>query len=243
MNLELYLSAFIVGLLGAGHCLGMCGGISAALTFSIDKRQLNKRIYLILSYNIGRIACYALIGALAAGFGLLAEELGFRYMRIVAGVMIILMACSLSGVWKILSVLETFGQKIWVHIQPLGNRIMPVKNWYSAMMLGGLWGWLPCGLVYSAVALAATRANALEGAISMLCFGLGTLPAVVTGGMLADGLKKLLAGRWFRAAMAILMLCFGLWTLFMAGAHGQHSAHAGHAPASEQHMEHEHHHH
>jgi len=238
MPIELYLSSFIVGLLGAGHCLGMCGGISAALTFSIDQSQFARRLALIFSYNIGRILCYMFIGALAAGAGAFAEGMGFAYLRVVAGIVLILMAFYLSGIWKILSVLERIGQTLWQRIQPLGQKILPVKSIGAAMLLGALWGWLPCGLVYSALLLSATHADMLDGAISMLFFGLGTLPAVVAGGLLADGVKQLLSGKWFRNLMALLMLAFGIWTIY--GALGHHHHGAGHDQSAHDHSMHEH---
>ncbi len=222
MNIEHYLSSFIIGLLGAGHCLGMCGGISAALTFSIDKTQINRRLKIIFAYNFGRIFCYALMGAVVAFIGSISEHFGFLYMRYLAGVLMILMAFYISGVWKILTTLERGGKVIWVLIQPLGKRLMPVKSAYSALLLGALWGWLPCGLVYTALAFSATSASVADGAISMLLFGLGTLPAVITGGLLADKVKMIATGPWFKYLMAAVMLFLGVWTIYNTIKYDQH---------------------
>lgn len=243
MNIEHFIASFIVGLLGAGHCIGMCGGISAALTFSIDQSSFARRLQIIFAYNFGRVACYTFMGAIVAILGIASEQLGFRYMRVIAGVLMILMAFYISGVWKVLTLLEQLGKKLWQILQPFGTRLMPVKSAYSAMLLGAIWGWLPCGLVYTALALSATTANIGDGALSMLAFGLGTLPAVVTGGIFADAIKKLIAGLWFRSLMAILMACFGVWTMYSVFAHQHHHNHGSHQDHQrEQHLHHQHHH-
>lgn len=220
--MEHYIASLIIGLLGAGHCLGMCGGITAALTFSIDKTDLARRLQIIFCYNLGRISSYALMGALAAVFGGFTEQLGFHYMRVVAGVLMILMALYISGIWKVLSLLERAGQHLWAHIQPLSKGLLPVKSLPAAILLGAIWGWLPCGLVYTALLFSATSESISGGAVSMLLFGLGTMPAVVTGGLLADSVKSLLTGPGFRFLMAVLMLGFGVWTLVFAGGHNGH---------------------
>lgn len=251
MSFETLAAAFVIGLLGAGHCIGMCGGISSALTFAIDKNKGLSCTGIIFGYNLGRIASYVIIGTLAAGLAEIFKSLGFPYFRVIAAVLMILMGFYLSGLWRILTVLEKGGKVLWRYIEPFGRRLMPVKSFHGALALGALWGWLPCGLVYTALAYSTAQADALSGALVMLAFGLGTMPAVVSGSLLADVFSRFIAGRGFRYLSAVAMILFGLWTLYGSlghAGHGHHDAHGAHhseerlAPTKQKDM-HEHHHH
>lgn len=250
MAIDVLSSALLIGLLGAGHCVGMCGGISSALTFAIQHDSAGKRASLIVAYNLGRIFSYVLIGTIAATVAAYIQHLGFPYFRVVAGVLMILMGFYLSGWWRILTWLERGGKGLWQYLQPIGSRLLPVQNARSAFFLGAIWGWLPCGLVYTALAFSATQADAAHGALVMLAFGIGTLPAVVTGGLAAQALKSFLQSRGFRYFSAVLMILFGLWTIYGSLGHaGHHSAEHGDSSAlqntekSEDGEAHEHHHH
>ncbi len=242
---ELILPAFIIGLLGAGHCLGMCGGITAALSFAVRSHSRASRIMLLVAYNVGRVGSYALMGALLAGAAASLPEQSLPVLQVLSGVLLILLACYLSGLWRVLTVLERAGQRLWRYVQPVGQRLMPVTKPWQALALGMVWGWLPCGLVYSALAFSAVQADALSGGVSMLAFGLGTWPAVLSGGLLADTLRPILQAPAFRYGAALLMLALGLWTFANMGAHGAH--HHGHElDAAVEQLEsdsHHHHHH
>lgn len=139
------------------------------------------------------------------------------------------MGLYISGLWRILTWLEHGGKIVWRHIQPLGTRLMPVKNVHSAFFLGAVWGWLPCGLVYTALVFSASQANMLAAAIVMLAFGLGTLPAVISGGLMADAFKQILQGEWFRNTSAVAMVLFGVWTIYGSVAHLNHGEHNNHS--------------
>lgn len=226
-----YLSAFVIGFLGGGHCIGMCGGIMGALSFAIPAEQTARRWRILLSYNAGRILSYCLIGALAGGIGYqLSSGHGLSIMRVVAGLLLIAMGLYLANWWRGLTYLEKLGGLLWVRVQPLGKALMPVRSNGSALLLGALWGWLPCGLVYTALVFALAQAGALQAAGVMLAFGLGTLPAVLASGVFAERIKQLMQRQHFRAVMALAIIGFGVWTIWGTVQHLQHGAgSAGHA--------------
>ena len=210
----LLLSALILGLLGGGHCLGMCGGLMSALTLAIPAERRAQRFQLLLAYNLGRIFSYAAAGLLLglAGWAL-NNSPAAMLLRIIAALLLVAMGLYLAGWWSGLTRIEALGRGLWRYIQPLTRRFMPVTNWPRALILGGLWGWLPCGLVYSTLLWASSQGNALDSAALMLAFGLGTLPVLLATGMAAERLSALLRERGVRMAGGILVILFGLWTL------------------------------
>ncbi len=210
----LLISALILGLLGGGHCLGMCGGLMGALTLAIPPEQRGRRLQLLLAYNLGRILSYATAGLL---FGLagwaVASSPAAMLLRIVAGLLLISMGLYLGGWWSGLTRIEAMGRGLWRHIQPVASRLLPVSSLPRALLLGALWGWLPCGLVYSTLLWAASQGDALDSALLMLAFGLGTWPVLLATGMAAERLTALLRRRGVRMAGGLLVVLFGLWTL------------------------------
>lgn len=210
----LLLSALILGVLGGGHCLGMCGGLMGALTLAIPPQQRGRRLHLLLAYNLGRICSYALAGLLLglAGWALASSPAALA-LRVVAGLLMIVMGLYLAGWWSGLTRIEALGRGLWRWIQPLTRRFMPVTSLPRALLLGGLWGWLPCGLVYSTLLWAASQGNALDSAALMFAFGLGTLPVLLATGLAAERLSTLLRKQGIRMAGGVLVILFGLWTL------------------------------
>ncbi len=212
------LAIFLVGLLGAGHCAGMCGGIVAALAAQGDGRAA---MPLHLAYNLGRILSYALAGALVGAVG----GLGLAYgplasvqvvFYLLANLMLVALGFYLMGFTGSLAVIEKFGQRLWRRIQPLTTRFLPVRSFRQALPLGMLWGWLPCGLVYSVLANALVSGSATSGALVMLVFGLGTLPNLLLAGILLTRFRRFVQNRWFRVASGVLVLGYGLYGLLMA---------------------------
>ena len=210
----LLISALILGLLGGGHCLGMCGGLMGALTLAIPPEQRGRRLQLLLAYNLGRILSYASAGLL---FGLagwaVASSPAAMLLRIVAGLLLISMGLYLGGWWSGLTRIEALGRGLWRHIQPVAGRLLPVTSLPRALLLGALWGWLPCGLVYSTLLWAASQGNALDSGVLMLAFGLGTWPVLLATGLAAERLTALLRRRGVRMTGGLLVILFGLWTL------------------------------
>ncbi|AAZ34193.1 sulfite exporter TauE/SafE family protein [Pseudomonas savastanoi pv. phaseolicola] len=208
------LSAFILGLLGGGHCLGMCGGLMGALTLAIPKEQRSRRFRLLLAYNLGRILSYTVagLGSGLVGWAVAQSPLATG-MRVIAAVLLIVMGLYLAGWWSGLTHIERLGRGLWRCLQPLASRLLPVSSLPRALLLGALWGWLPCGLVYSALLWAASQGNPLHSALLMLAFGLGTWPVLLATGLAAERTTVLLRKRGVRMAGGLLVIVFGLWTL------------------------------
>ena len=207
-------SALVLGLLGGGHCLGMCGGLMGALTLAIPAQQRSRRLRLLLAYNLGRILSYATAGYLLglAGWALENSPLAML-LRVLAALLLIAMGLYLAGWWHGLTRIEAIGRGLWRHLQPLASRLLPVSRLPQALLLGALWGWLPCGLVYSTLLWAASQGSALDSALLMLAFGLGTWPVLLASGLAAERLLGLLRQRGIRAAAGLLVILFGLWSL------------------------------
>ncbi|MFI8482661.1 sulfite exporter TauE/SafE family protein [Pseudomonas sp. NPDC078700] len=210
----LLVSAVILGLLGGGHCLGMCGGLMSALSLAIPPEQRSKRFRLMLAYNLGRISSYTLAGLLIGLAGVaVASSPAAMLLRFAAGILLICMGLYLAGWWSGLTRIEALGRGLWRYIQPLTRRFMPVSSIPRALMLGGLWGWLPCGLVYSTLLWASSQGNALHSAALMLAFGVGTLPVLIATGMAAERISRFLRVKGVRMAGGLLVILFGIWTL------------------------------
>ncbi len=224
MHTELtVLSALLVGFLGSTHCIGMCGGIVGTLTVGLapEIRSSRRRMApYLFAYNLGRITSYIVAGVLVGYLGSqlshgIAHQYALLVARLVSGVFMVALGLYLADWWRVLVRLERLGSVIWRRIEPLGRRFFPVTGPLQALGLGLVWGWLPCGLVYSALALALASGNAVEGGEMMFAFGLGTLPALLTVGITADWLKRLARNPWVRRGAGALILLFGLTTLFV----------------------------
>ncbi|MGD2056456.1 MAG: sulfite exporter TauE/SafE family protein [Gammaproteobacteria bacterium] len=224
MNMELTLpAAFLVGLLGGVHCVGMCSGIVGALTggLSVQLRQSRGRLLsALLAYNGGRIISYSLAGLL---LGFLGQQIGalgvlaeYPVGRILAGIFMVLFGLYLAGWGRVLQVLERLGARLWRHIEPLGRRFIPVRSSGQAFLLGMVWGWLPCGMVYAVLAMALASSSVFYGGLIMLCFGLGTLPLMIAMGFTFNSLARLLQGRIIRSLAGATVMLFGLYTIISA---------------------------
>lgn len=208
------ISALLLGLLGGGHCLGMCGGLMGALSLAIPAERRHQRLQLLVAYNAGRILSYTAAGLLLglAGWVIASGPLA-TVMRSLAGLLLIAMGLYLAGWWSGLTRIEALGRGLWRRLQPITRRFMPITSLPRALLLGGLWGWLPCGLVYSTLLWAASQGDALRSAALMFAFGLGTLPVLLATGLAAERLAGLLRRRGVRVAGGLLVMLFGLWTL------------------------------
>jgi hypothetical protein len=213
-------AVFLVGLLGGGHCLGMCGGIVTALTVHLPGDR--PRWSLHLAYHAGRITTYALAGALAGGLGAAALLAGGALpvqtaLYILAQLMLVALGLYLLGIPRYLEVFERAGRSLWGRIQPLASTLFPVRTAARGYAVGLLWGLLPCGLVYSVLATALVSGSAPRGALVMLVFGAGTLPSLLAAGTLFPALARTRGGRVARRAAGGLVMAFGLFGLAYAG--------------------------
>ena len=217
-----YLTAFIIGLMGGVHCIGMCGGIVAALGFSqsgVSSASWKGAVSLLLSYNLGRLFSYTFAGALMGGIGwLVTYWLDIRNFQLVlqglAALFMMLLGLYLSGWWPILLYIERFGGRVWKLIEPFGRKVLPVNRPSQALLLGLLWGWLPCGLVYSVLVWSMSAGGFVEGGLLMLSFGLGTLPNLLAMGMFASRLRRWQHIVWLRQMAGSLVMLFGVWSLY-----------------------------
>ena len=220
MTVDLY-AAFIIGLMGAGHCLGMCGGVSAAITLGIQSNQQASRWPYLVLYNLGRIASYMIAGAIIGGaFANLAnygsQVTALASLRLLAATMMILLALYIGQWWYGVSKIEVIGKGLWRFVSPMATKLLPLRSPLAAIPFGALWGWLPCGLVYSTLSWAAVAGSATSGAGVMLAFGLGTLPAMFAVGSMANQLQKWLKNLYFKRASALLLLAYGVHTGYIA---------------------------
>jgi hypothetical protein len=219
-----WIAAFLIGLTGGAHCLGMCGGIVGALTLGLPPapgHPLLARLPYLLAYNLGRIASYVTAGALVGGMGAWAAHLAsVRHaqltLQVLAGLFMILLGLYLAGWWPGLSRVERAGGVLWRRIEPLGRRFFPVRTPLQALGIGLVWGWLPCGLVYSVLVWAVGAGGAVEGALLLLSFGLGTLPALLAMGTAAAALAGLVRRPAVRHAAGMLVVLFGLYEVGLA---------------------------
>jgi sulfite exporter TauE/SafE len=210
-----YGAAFLVGLLGSGHCLVMCGGVATALEMALAPDQVS-RFAGRAGYQSGRLLGYAFAGALVGGVGsgllqLITTSNALLVARGLQAVMLILLGLYLSGVWRTpLTHVERWGAGLWRAIAPLRARLLPVRDVGGAVRMGMLWGFLPCGLVYSALALALASGGMLEGALTMLAFGIGTLPAMVLIAHAAGRMTASSANQTFRRVAGALIFVAGV---------------------------------
>ncbi|MBI3154869.1 MAG: sulfite exporter TauE/SafE family protein [Burkholderiales bacterium] len=225
-------TAFVVGLLGSSHCLGMCGGIAGTLALGVPRRGAALLPYL-LAFNTGRIASYAAAGALAglagAGFFGTLPAPGARIAaQAISGGFMVALGLYLGGWRGPLGAVERAGARLWRRIEPLGRRLLPLRHPGQALLLGLLWGWLPCGMVYAALAWALAAGGAGAGAALMASFGAGTLPMMLATGGAAQALGRGVRSPWLRRGAGTLVLALGAVSLALAAA-----ALAGHGAAHE----------
>ena len=205
---------FLVGLLGGTHCVGMCGGIVAAISLHLPAG--GARFPYHAAYNLGRISSYAIAGAIVGAVGSSTLLLnGFlpveQVLYALANMMLVLLGLYLAGIWHAVVYIERIGGFVWKRLQPYMARLLPIRTVPGAFMVGLVWGWLPCGLVYSVLLSALASGNAIHGALLMLAFGLGTLPNLLAMGLFAQKLKPWLQQKMVRLAAGLLVAGFGVW--------------------------------
>ena len=218
-------AAFLIGLLGGVHCVGMCGGIVAALTMRSPRRHQSWDLH--LAYSTGRIASYAAAGAIMGmlgGAGLMFNQVlpVQMLLYVLANLVLVSLGLYLAGLGNQLARIEVLGAWLWRRVQPYTGKVLPADTAGKAFVLGTLWGWLPCGLVYSLLATALLSGGAGSGAAVMLAFGLGTLPNLMLAGMAFKRLRGIASDRRIRLAAGALVAGFGVAGLARAADLGEH---------------------
>jgi len=237
--------ALMLGFVGSGHCLGMCGGIAGALGMRGPASRTLSQTTASLLYSIGRVSSYALLGALAGSLGQatsLATGLG-PVMRVAAGLLIVLLGLQLAGVRLGFDRIEALGLAVWRRLSPLIGRIGPPDAAWKCLALGAVWGFLPCGLVYTALTASLVTGSAAGGAVFMASFGLGTVPALVFATRMMGGLGERLRGQGARRVAGIALVVLGLWAVIggvAAGRGGHAHSPSAHPPSPHADMPHRH---
>lgn len=221
-------AAFVAGVAGSVHCLAMCGGLSGALGMRARKLGASPaRTFLHnASYQFGRVGSYTLAGALCGSFGgLLATLMDLssvtKGLRVVAGLLLIAISLRVLVGWRLFGRLERLGAKLWSRLSPLARPIQQ-NHLGGSLALGALWGWLPCGMVYSMLLFAALSGSAWQGAATMLMFGVGTWPAMLGGSLLSAQVWRLSAVRGLHTVAGALLLAFGVLTVLAPLQHAHH---------------------
>ncbi|WP_343653705.1 sulfite exporter TauE/SafE family protein [Herbaspirillum sp.] len=207
---------------GSGHLRRV---IPLHLAGTVPAAAFTQDLVRVLSYNLGRLSSYALAGALAGGIaaGLLrgADVLGWlapaqTLAYVMTNIVLVLLGLYLTQWWSGMTRLEQLGSGLWARIRPHASRLVPVDTPAKALLLGSLWGWLPCGMVYSALLTALMAGSAARGALTMLAFGAGTLPVLLAAGLSGARLRQLAARPALRRAAGVVVLAFGILGLLRA---------------------------
>lgn len=217
MNEFTFISAFLVGLAGGVHCVGMCGGIVGAFTYAIPKGATV--LPYTLAYNSGRIFSYILAGSLTGGAGyLFAQQLdqGIVVLQFISGVLLFSLGLYIAGWWQGINKIEKLGVYLWQIIRPWSKKLLPFKSPLHALPYGMIWGWLPCGLVYSVLTWALASGSMLQGALIMAGFGLGTLPIMLLMALGFDKIQHILQHRKTKIIMGVLLMLFAAYQIFNA---------------------------
>ena len=214
------IAVFFVGLLGGVHCLGMCGSIVGILTSQLPKTKTLWPFH--LAYSGGRVASYSLAGALVGAIGqaglLLRDQVPIQHLLFaLSSLMLIALGLYLADLWNVVRRIEGVGKTLWQRIQPLTRGLFPVTSTLRAFLLGTLWGWLPCGLVYSVLVTSLASGSAKHGALIMFAFGLGTLPNLLAIGLFWEKIKGKVQSPKVRMAAGLLVAAFGVYGLMKVG--------------------------
>ena len=251
------LIAFSLGLFSAPHCFAMCGSIASALvmgsqnaarshdTFAVAQvwpntetaqlhapRQHATATVDAFTFASGKLFSYALLGFFAgtlSAFLALAGPLPGIFLRGISALLMIAIGFYIAGWWKGISRLESLVNKLW---QPALKKIngLRLDRVSRKLMAGAIWGFLPCGIVYSMLGLSLSSGGPLHGMAMMASFGLGTIPFVMgTGGMIGV-IGKVLANPVLRNAAGTAVIILGLVSLAMLVI-----AQTGHSPMPLQH--------
>lgn len=194
----------------------MCGGIVTAFSLQLPP---GPRLPYYLGFNGGRILGYMLIGALAGLVGAIPALISLQSVKsvvyVLANALLIAMGLYMAGWSSWVARLEKAGAPVWRRVQPLLRKLLPIRRWRDSLLVGALWGWLPCGLVYTASLSALASGGSLKGALIMLAFGLGTLPNLLIMGFATGQLGQFLRQRIVRQVAGLFLILFALYRLVL----------------------------
>jgi sulfite exporter TauE/SafE len=233
-----YITAFLLGLFSTVHCIAMCGSVIGALTLSLpaEVRESQRRMLpFVFNYNVGRILSYAIAGVVVGLLSTPLTQLNAHWvLRVLSVLVMVSMGLYLAGWFPKFARAEKLGAPVWRMLQPIGQKLLPVRSVSQAFLLGMVWGWLPCGLVYAALAVAATAGDPVKGGLVMLAFGAGTLPAVMGAGLFTGMLASLARSKSLRQVAGVLIILMALATLLWPLSGHQEHQHSNHTHGVEQ---------
>ena len=247
VELSALLTAFFVGLLGSGHCFGMCGGIAAGLGTLPVKRgngddEGKPEALSAVLFNFGRIISYTVLGLLSAWIlASVGEMLNVpkwsMALRFLTAIMIFLIGLQFLFNWQLLAGIERIGARVWKHVLPLAVKAASLPGGIGRLLLGLCWGLLPCGLVYSVILTASAAGSPIGGALVMFAFGIGTLPSMLGMSLAAPALASMLSDQWTRRLMGaalifLAVLSVTLMVVKMQGQGGHQHQHTSFEPAA-----------
>lgn len=214
------MAALAIGVASSLHCIGMCGGISALLSSTCPSRK--QRPLIILLYNLGRLTSYSLMGFLLGTLVYSLVELSninslLSILRAFSGIILIMLGLYVSKIWFGIQHVESLGRYVWAYISPIAQQFIPLKKAWYALPLGFLWGWLPCGLVYSMLTWSLASGNGIKGGLIMFFFGLGTLPSMILMASSTTIMSKVVTPV-FRLISGMIIVLYGCYIL--AGSFG-----------------------
>ena len=223
-------SAFLLGFFSTLHCIGMCGGIIGALSLSLPLAIRNNKTKLfafVLTYNVGRLISYSAAGLIAGavGTGVLQStgfDQGHTVLRAIGIIMMIAVGLYLTGWLPQLASVEKIGIPVWKRLEPIGRKLVPVASLPKALAYGLIWGWLPCGLVYFVLIWALTSGDAVLGGLTMLAFGAGTLPTLITAGFMTSWITRFAHSKKARQVVGLLIIAMAIGSLFIPMEHSHH---------------------
>jgi sulfite exporter TauE/SafE len=206
-------TAFLAGLLGSGHCFGMCGGIAAGL----GAMSRGRAVVPALQFNLARLASYAVLGLIAATVlgGVSGLMPWARWLRLLTAAMILMIGLKFLFNFRGIEFIERGGAGLWKKILPFALKAGNRQDWIGRLLLGFCWGFIPCGLVYTVLMTAASTANPIGGAVTMLAFGAGTLPAMLGLTAAAPALASFLEDRTVRRVIGFALVVLAVWTALM----------------------------
>lgn len=216
------ITAFLVGLLGSGHCFGMCGGIAAGLgSLPVNKGAENgaePHFSSAFLFNAGRVISYMVLGLISAW---LLSRLGqvlnvpkwSMILRFLTAVMIFLIGLQYLFGWNTLGAIERAGSKVWKIVLPVAVRASSLPGGTGRLLLGLCWGLLPCGLVYSVLLTASAAPTPIAGALVMAAFGVGTLPSMLGISLAAPTLAALLNDQWTKKLMGAALVLLAVFSV------------------------------
>ena len=193
--------------------------LTAGLPPSVREHPVRRSFYLLL-YNAARIASYTIAGALTGTLGAqalhgISPEFGHRMLQWLAGLLLLGIGLYLAGWFPHLARIERLGLPLWRRLEPLAQRVLPVDSPLKALAFGALWGWFPCGLVYTTVFYATASGGAWQGALFMTFFGLGTLPATFGAGMISGWLARATHNTSLRRLVGLIVITAAVATLIL----------------------------